>query len=1198
MKNHRLLLALFVVLLLAVAFCFWPGGGERAASGAAREATTEQRVLAVKKGADKPSEPRVVSEAEQRTLARLAEWPQTYAAAAPTARPALLAEGQRQALTRRAVMERLIQRDPREALRRAVTLEVWRALPPELQEHVEEPFSALAHFRVLPVCAGKGGAGEPTREVVRLTEIAGRPVLDSYVFGRREALSTKENAPVQGIRLGGLAALREEVLHALEPREVAVAEASYPAANPRPGRDFATGQPLGDDALTALAGGKVFQFANRASLDDFNTRLAALDTRPDPHSGTAVLFLAAPAAGEEGAGFDLAGAAEQSASMASAWTETKKKVFIIRCDFSDRPHPTYPVVAPGAYATLLNTTVSNTIRDFSYGKTWIEGSTSTTVIRVPQTAAFYATDPGSGTTNNTQLLADAKAAHLTANPGFNYANYDIVGVWFVSIGMKNGGQTYTGLAGGSDIWIQGSSDASVHIHEFGHNYGLGHSSFWTPPFGSTNPIDPAGTSSEYGDPFDIMGSGPVPEGVFHSEGKQRLNWLATGEWTDATAGGSGTYRIYRIDDANATGARGLRVTRAADSYYWLSYRRQFANAWLKAGANIVWKRPSQSRSWLIDTTPGTLAGTSDRTDGSVAIGSTFADAAANVYVTPLARGGTGAGEYLDVRVNIGPYAGNAAPTATISGPSTIPARQTCVFTAQAADANGDTLAYAWDFGQGFTFDNNPSSTFAWNSGGTFTVKVRVSDMKGQSVLATKVVTVTDPITTWNTRANTSVGDFRALVASPTKVLAVGEDYTTFKGPVATSTDGLTWTATQLGNNQQAFGGVWDGTQFLLAGMDYNFSIPDWAGCVFTSPTANAGTWTRRIYAGSKLRGIAFGGGVYVAVGDAGTIQRSTNGTTWTLVTSGTVNDLEGVAYGGGQFVAVGRDPAGSGNGTVLTSPDGTTWTNTSAGAGLASWHDLRSVIWAGDRFVSCGWYSKLRHSLDLGATFTTARTRTEDTPALAYGNGVWFAAGVDKDAADADIDLVSTDGANWTTLTTPSLNDRNAAIFFNNTFITAGDNHSIRQSGTVNPAATGYLAWRETYFPDHGPLSTVTTDGDGDGAANLLEYAFGTNPVLTSGGSITLSGATITHRGVATTWLQNITNGVDYRALFGRRKDYAAAGMTYTVQFSPDLATWENSTATPTVLASDAEFDAVTVPYPFFVNGRKARFFRVEVSLP
>ena len=41
---------------------------------------------------------------------------------------------------------------------------------------------------------------------------------------------------------------------------------------------------------------------------------------------------------------------------------------------------------------------------------------------------------------------------------------------------------------------------------------------------------------------------------------------------------------------------------------------------------------------------------------------------------------------------------------------------------------------------------------------------------------------------------------------------------------------------------------------------------------------------------------------------------------------------------------------------------------------------------------------------------------------------------------------------------------------------------------------------------------------------------------------------------------------------------------------------WENSTATPTVIADDGEIEAVTVPYPFFVSGLKARFFRVQVT--
>ncbi|MGL4400550.1 MAG: PKD domain-containing protein, partial [Luteolibacter sp.] len=391
------------------------------------------------------------------------------------------------------------------------------------------------------------------------------------------------------------------------------------------------------------------------------------------------------------------------------------------------------------------------------------------------------------------------------------------------------------------------------------------------------------------------------------------------------------------------------------------------------------------RSWLVDTTPGSISGSSDRTDGSISIGRTYSDG--NSHITPLARGGNANNEWLDIRVNTGPFAGNAAPSVTLQGPSVITARQTCVFTAQGVDANGDALAYSWDFGQGFTFDNHPNATYAWNSGGTYTVKVTVSDMKGLTAQATKAVTVIDPITTWNTRANSASGDFLALAASPNKVIAVGENYSTFKGPVATSTDGITWTATQLNNNQQAFAAIWDGSQFLLAGQDYTFSAPEgWLGCVFTSPTANAGTWTRRIFSGPVLNGITYGNNVHVAVGESGTIRRSTDGgVNWSLVPSGTTKRFASVAFGGGKFVAVGHatTPSYTGETIVHTATDGLTWTDSSAGAGVDSWQDFRKISWANNRFLASGFYSKLRHSTDLGTSFLPTRTNDEEIAGFA-----------------------------------------------------------------------------------------------------------------------------------------------------------------------------------------------------------------------
>ena len=59
----------------------------------------------------------------------------------------------------------------------------------------------------------------------------------------------------------------------------------------------------------------------------------------------------------------------------------------------------------------------------------------------------------------------------------------------------------------------------------------------------------------------------------------------------------------------------------------------------------------------------------------------------------------------------------------------------------------------------------------------------------------------------------------------------------------------------------------------------------------------------------------------------------------------------------------------------------------------------------------------------------------------------------------------------------------------------------------------------------------------------------------------------------------------------------AALGITYTIEFSPDLDNWEAATATPTVVADDGALEVACMPYPASVAGQPPRFVRVKVGL-
>lgn len=93
--------------------------------------------------------------------------------------------------------------------------------------------------------------------------------------------------------------------------------------------------------------------------------------------------------------------------------------------------------------------------------------------------------------------------------------------------------------------------------------------------------------------------------------------------------------------------------------------------------------------------------------------------------------------------------------------------------------------------------------------------------------------------------------------------------------------------------------------------------------------------------------ITYGGGQFVAVGDAGAVAYSSNGTSWTSLTLPSALNMQSVAYGAGLYVAV----ASTGTNRILTSPDGITWTNRASPDDGVAWNE---VIYANNKFVIVG----------------------------------------------------------------------------------------------------------------------------------------------------------------------------------------------------------------------------------------------------
>ncbi len=564
------------------------------------------------------------------------------------ARLGLVAEGVELARVRRTSMRALIELDPERALAVTPPLRIRQALPSAVQALLEVRLSGRGELALLAAvpAADEPEPGPSLRRVVYLEGVT----RTAFVYGRREEQLSKDGAFLHGIALDQLMAVHESPLRLPEREERPTAVVSSGcAACGESVASFPSGVAVEERLGFVEVAGQAWPLHDGwAELAGVERRLIQAEDVAGPRVELAPLAEAARAgAGSEGSGDVPSTAAEAP----TAQTTGVKKVLVLRVDFSDVPGV---VVSESTASSVVGELASAFMDTNSYGLTSMVATVSPTVYRLPQTASAYAL------ANNTAgLHSDARTA---ASADFAVASFDRIIVAFPSIGTSRipGSQiTFGGLAtlGGTNVWINGSGSFAFTTisHELGHSYGLPHANLWKVTDGDAQSA--GGTTIEYGDPFDMMGSNTVT-GVTRTTRhhyspwfKNRLGWLPDEAVT--TVAESGVYRIHRYDSRNARLDRplALRVFRDGVRWYWVGLRQNFAEGSpLSDGAYVAWGFNNRQQSQLLDlVTPGTSAN-----DASLPMGVTFTDPVSGVSITPVSRGGEDPEQWLDVRVTFPP----------------------------------------------------------------------------------------------------------------------------------------------------------------------------------------------------------------------------------------------------------------------------------------------------------------------------------------------------------------------------------------------------------------------------------------------------------------------------------------------------------------------------------------------------------------
>jgi Bacterial Ig-like domain (group 3) len=253
----------------------------------------------------------------------------------------------------------------------------------------------------------------------------------------------------------------------------------------------------------------------------------------------------------------------------------------------------------------------------------------------------------------------------------------------------NGACGFSGVAyiQGDTAWSNGVNDIKVYAHELGHNFNLYHAASLSCAGGAA--IGGTCSSSEYGDPFDVMGN--ISSMHFNTVQKAKLGWIPA---SSVKTQGSGFHQ-YTLDALELAGGTTYAVTIPtpnANRTYWIEYRQPLGfDAGLSAananGAQIRVANPFETCTGcqfffgfnisddteLLDMTAGATPGNFG--DARLAVGSTFTDSTYGISVTVASANAT------QLVLNVSTPGGSATTTSLVSSLNPSIAGNSVTFTA-------------------------------------------------------------------------------------------------------------------------------------------------------------------------------------------------------------------------------------------------------------------------------------------------------------------------------------------------------------------------------------------------------------------------------------------------------------------------------------------------------------------------------------